>query len=60
MTRLAANRVVIDGEQFTNHVVELQDDILVRYYPLIEELPHTQWLRTLVIEKGRLTHALHY
>ena len=50
MLRLAANKVVIDGERFTNHVVELVDGLLVCHYPLIYELPQTQWLRTLVIE----------
>ena len=52
--RLAANKVIIDGEQFINHVVELEDDVLQSHYPLTEELPHTQWFRTLVIEGGRL------
>ena len=56
-TRLAANKVIIDGEKFTNHVVELGEDVLVRHYPLTEELPHTQWVRTLVIEEGRVIHS---
>lgn len=55
--RLAASKVIIDGERFTNHVVEIVDDVLENHYPLTQELPHTQWLRTLVIEKGRIIHA---
>lgn len=55
--RFAANEVIIEGEQFTNHVVELQGDILQSHYPLTEELPHTQWFRTLTIEGGRLVHT---
>ena len=53
MSRFAANKVIIDGEQFFNHVVEFVDELLVNHYPLTEELPHTQWFRTLVIEEGR-------
>ena len=59
MLRLAANKVVIDGERFTNHVVELVDGLLVRHYPLTYELPQTQWLRTLVIEEGRVVYSEH-
>lgn len=59
MLRLAANKVVIDGELFTNHVVELVDGLLVCHYPLIYELPQTQWLRTLVIEEGRVVYSEH-
>ena len=56
--RLAANKVVIDGVQFTNHVVELEDGVLVKHYPLTEELPHAEWLREVVIEGGMLWHIV--
>lgn len=56
--RLAANKVVIDGVQFTNHVVELEDGVLVKHYPLTEELPHSEWLREVVIEGGLLWRTI--
>ena len=56
--RLAANKVVIDGIQFTNHVVELEDGVLVKHYPLTEEPPHTEWLREVVIEDGQLLRTV--
>ena len=59
MLRLAANKVVIDGEQFVNHVVVLVDGLLTCHYPLTNELPRTQWLRTLVIEEGRVVYSEH-
>jgi len=55
--KLAANKVIIDGTQFTNHVVELEDGVLVKHYPLTEELPHAEWLREVVIEGGMLQHT---
>jgi hypothetical protein len=42
--RLAANKVIIDGQLHTNYVIELDDENhVIRHYPLCEELPHTQW-----------------
>lgn len=55
--RIAANKVIIDGESYTNHVVELDGHHLLNHYPLTEELPHTQWFRTLIIEKGQLVQS---
>ena len=57
--KLAANKVIIDGTQFTNHVVELEDGVLVKHYPLTEELPHAEWLREVVIEGGVLQRTDH-
>jgi len=56
--RLAANKVVIDGLEFTNHVVELEDGVLVKHYPLTEELPYAEWLREVVIEGGALMRTV--
>ena len=50
--RLAANKAVIDGQLFTNHVVELQHGVFVKHYRLTEELPRVEWLREVVIEGG--------
>lgn len=56
--RLAANKVVIDGLEFTNHVVELEDGVFVKHYSLTEELPHAEWLREVVIEGGVLLRTV--
>ena len=56
--RLAANKVVIDGLEFTNHVVELEDGALVKHYSLTEELPQAEWLREVVIEGGVLLRTV--
>lgn len=52
--RMAANQVTIGDTTYTNHVVELEDDCLLRHYPLSEELAHTQWFRRIVIHDGKL------
>ncbi|MBO4564278.1 MAG: hypothetical protein J5720_02470 [Bacteroidaceae bacterium] len=55
--RIAANKVIIDENTYTNHVVELEEHRLLCHYPLTEEIPHTQWYRTIIIEKGQLVHT---
>ena len=56
--RLAANKVIIDGQLHANYVIELDDENhVIRHYPLCEELPHTQWYRTLIIESGHFVQS---
>lgn len=42
--RIAANRVIIDGRQLIQYVVEIENGIVTNYYPLTEEQPFTEWL----------------
>ncbi len=55
--RIAANTVIIDEKSYTNHVVEFEDCHLLHHYPLTEELPYTQWYRTLIIKNGQLIQS---
>ena len=44
--RLAANEVLLaDGSKIAPGVVELVGGIVVKTYPLTEELPRTEWVR---------------
>jgi len=44
MRRIAASHVTINGHDYRNHVVELDEQgLIIRHYPLTEELPHTEW-----------------
>lgn len=45
MKRQASHKVIIDGVEYTNHVVETESGRLLRHYPLTEELPQTEWVR---------------
>ena len=51
--RIASN----GGKELGRYVVELRDDEVIDYYPLLSELPFTEWIPTsvkLVREKGRI------
>lgn len=55
--RIASNGVSLDGKELGRYVVELRDDEVIDYYPLLSELPFTEWIPTsvkLVREKGRI------
>lgn len=41
--RIAANKIIIDGTAYTNHVVELTDGVLTAHYPLRGEQAMTEW-----------------
>ena len=44
MRRIAAHKVRIDGHEYLNHVVELdENDNIIRHYPLTKELANTEW-----------------
>jgi hypothetical protein len=43
LRKIAANKIIIDGTAYTNHVVELLDGVLVRHYPLQGEQAMTEW-----------------
>ncbi len=42
--RFAVSRLHLpDGRVLSNQVIETMDEKVVRYYPLTEELPFTEW-----------------
>ena len=43
LRRIAANKIIIDGTTYTNHIVELLDGVLVSHYPLDGEQAMTEW-----------------
>ncbi len=43
MKRIAASTMIINGEEYHNHVVEINNGHIARHYPLTEELPNTEW-----------------
>ena len=43
LRKIAANKIIIDGTAYTNHVVELLDGVLVSHYPLDGEQAMTEW-----------------
>ena len=50
-------RIASNGKELGRYVVELRDDEVIDYYPLLSELPFTEWIPTsvkLVREKGRI------
>ena len=54
MRRIAASRVYINEQEFhTNYVVELFNHLVVNHYPLVGELPMTEWLGGTIIIRGR-------
>lgn len=43
--RIAVSRLHLpDGRVLRNQVIELEGSVPVRHYPLLEELPATEWL----------------
>lgn len=42
--RIAANRVVVNGHELRQCIVEIKDGIVVNHYPFSDELPFTEWL----------------
>lgn len=53
MRRIAVLKLCIAGKTLARQVLELEGNRLLRYYPLKEELPHTEWLpMTAIVEDG--------
>lgn len=48
--RIAASTVIRGNEEFHNYVVEFTDGKVTDMYPLVEELPFTEWQEELVID----------
>ncbi|MDO4159193.1 MAG: hypothetical protein Q4D41_01900 [Prevotellaceae bacterium] len=46
--RVASNRVVVNGKEYRQCVVEVQDGIVVNYYTFTDELPLTEWIGGLI------------
>lgn len=44
--RLASNMVMLDDKPLGRFVIEICGDRVVKYYPLIAELPFTEWIET--------------
>ncbi|MCH5176193.1 MAG: hypothetical protein J1F40_09925 [Prevotellaceae bacterium] len=56
--KVAATRVYLNITEFyANHVVELADHIITKHYPLMTELPHTEWLGGTIVIHNK--HAYH-
>lgn len=58
VTKYAASLVVIEGVEYRNYVVELQDGELLKSFRLETELPHVQWVRRVEISEGRLVSVV--
>lgn len=43
MRKIASNSVSLDGIKLGRYVVEIMDGCVMAYYPLICELPFTEW-----------------
>lgn len=53
MKRIAVLKLCLAEKTFDRQVLELEGNRLLRYYPLKEELPHTEWYpMTAVVEDG--------
>ena len=45
LRKIASNQIVLeDNSLLTLSVVEIQDGVATRWYPLAHELPNTEWL----------------
>ena len=56
--KVAATRVYLNASEFySNHVVELAGHIVTNHYPLIAELPYTEWFGGTIIVQDN--HAYH-
>lgn len=42
--RFAANRVIFENTTIVNGIVEIDEDKVVDFYELTEELAHTEWV----------------
>lgn len=43
-SRIAVSELILpNGTKLHNQVIELQSHTVIRYYPLVAELPHTEW-----------------
>lgn len=51
MKRIAASTMIINGEEYHNHVVEIEQGRVVNHYPLTEELPNTEWRIRFTVEE---------
>ena len=48
--RIAASTVIRGTKEYHNYVVEFTDGKVTDMYPLVEELPFTEWQEELIIE----------
>ena len=50
LIRIASNQLqLLNGDLLRQQVVEIQSGVVVRYYPLQEELPQTEWWSGLIL-----------
>lgn len=54
--RIACNYLHVDDKKLINHVVEICNDEVIDYYPLLEEQPSTEWIG----EKIEITNGKAY
>ncbi len=45
MRRVSSGQVFLDGKLLGRYVVEIKGDTAVSVYPLVSELPFTEWLQ---------------
>lgn len=43
MKRLAVKRLVVNGKEYGLQVLEMEDNKVLCHYPLVTELPQTEW-----------------
>ncbi len=48
--RIAASTVIRGEKEYHNYVVEFTDGKVTDMYPLVEELPFTEWQEELIIK----------
>ena len=48
--RIAASVVKRGGKEYNNYVVEFVNGKATKMYPLVEELPFTEWQEELIVE----------
>lgn len=46
LRRIASNRVYLDGKLLGLYVLEINQDIVVSNYPLVREMPFTEWIQS--------------
>ena len=43
--RIACHELIMpDGQRLTHYVVEISNGYMVNHYPLLQEIPNTEWL----------------
>ena len=44
LRRIASSQVYLDGQFLGQYVLEVNNGIVVNHYPLVRELPFTEWI----------------